>query len=112
MLNRSLLFLCVLCAFLLIGCSKTEMTNNSNSMAGNSNRAMTSTPATSTASSSAGKVGVPECDDYIAKYDACVSGKVPETHCEAPGVKLLPRRRAKLVWPLPASRLPNRRARQ
>jgi len=78
MLNRSLLFLCVLCAFLLIGCSKTETTNNSNSMAGNSNRAMTSTPATSTASSSAEKVGVPECDDYIAKYDACVSGKVPE----------------------------------
>lgn len=78
MLNRSLLFLCVLCAFLLIGCSKTETTNNNNSMAGSSNRTTTSTPATTTASSSAEKVGVPECDEYIAKYDACVSGKVPE----------------------------------
>jgi hypothetical protein len=24
------------------------------------------------------KIGVPECDDYIAKYEACVNGKVPE----------------------------------
>ena len=24
------------------------------------------------------KIGVPECDDFIAKYDACVSSKVPE----------------------------------
>ena len=26
----------------------------------------------------ADKVGVPECDEYIAKYEACVYGKVPE----------------------------------
>lgn len=24
------------------------------------------------------KIGVPECDEYIAKYEACVTGKVPE----------------------------------
>ena len=24
------------------------------------------------------ELGVPECDDYIAKYEACVNGKVPE----------------------------------
>ena len=24
------------------------------------------------------KIGVPECDEFIAKYDACVSKKVPE----------------------------------
>lgn len=24
------------------------------------------------------KVGVPECDEYIAKYEACLNGKVPE----------------------------------
>ena len=34
------------------------------------------TPAATTAST--GKIGVPECDDYLAKVDACVSGKVPE----------------------------------
>jgi len=25
----------------------------------------------------AGKIGVPECDEYLAKVDACISGKVP-----------------------------------
>jgi hypothetical protein len=79
MLTRTLLGFCILGAFLLLGCSKTETTNNGNVTASNSNKAaMTKSPATSTASSSAEKVGVPECDDYIAKYDACVSGKVPE----------------------------------
>ncbi len=24
------------------------------------------------------KIGVPECDEYIAKYEACIKGKVPE----------------------------------
>jgi hypothetical protein len=37
-----------------------------------------STPAAATAASSDDKIGVPECDDFIAKYDACVSNKVPE----------------------------------
>ena len=36
------------------------------------------TPATSTASASSDNIGVPECDDFIAKYEACVSNKVPE----------------------------------
>lgn len=27
---------------------------------------------------SADKIGVPECDDYIAKVNACISSKVPE----------------------------------
>ena len=36
--------------------------------------AMTAAP-TATADS----VGVPECDEFIAAYDACVSSKVPET---------------------------------
>src|SRR5947207_947444 len=77
MLTKSLLIFCVLCAAILIGCSKTEM-GNSNTTAANSNKATTaSTPATTTASAS-DKIGVPECDDFIAKYEACVSGKVPE----------------------------------
>jgi hypothetical protein len=32
----------------------------------------------STAASSADKIGVAECDEYIEKYEACVTGKVPE----------------------------------
>lgn len=81
MLKKSLLILCILSAAILIGCSTTGNTNsttaNSNSSSGST---AASTPATSTSSTaSAGdKIGVPECDDFIAKYDACVSAKVPE----------------------------------
>ena len=32
-------------------------------------------PASTTAGSS---FGVPECDDYIAKYEACINSKVPD----------------------------------
>jgi hypothetical protein len=78
MLKRSLLIFAVLCAAILVGCSKTETMNNSNTAAGNSNKATTmSTPATTTTASSGEKIGVPECDDFIAKYDTCVSSKVP-----------------------------------
>lgn len=35
-------------------------------------------PAATDAPVSADSVGVPECDSYITKYMACVSGKVPE----------------------------------
>jgi hypothetical protein len=79
MLSKTLLILAVLCTAILIGCGKTD-TNENGNMAGNSNKTTTtSTPATTTTSTTAGdKIGVPECDDFIAKYDACVSSKVPE----------------------------------
>jgi len=87
MLKKSLLIFCILSAAILIGCSATE-THNTNSTTANSNSSSgsttastpattTSTPATST-TSAGDKIGVPECDDFIAKYEACVSGKVPE----------------------------------
>jgi hypothetical protein len=69
MLSKTLLILAVLCTAILIGCSKTDSTENSNSTAGNSNK---------TTATAGDKIGVPECDDFIAKYDACVSSKVPE----------------------------------
>ena len=71
MLRKSLLIFSILCAAILIGCSKTEM-SNSNSMADNSNKSMASS-----GTASGDKIGIPECDDYIAKYEACTS-KVPE----------------------------------
>ena len=74
MLTRTLLILCALFAMLLLGCSKTETTTNDN--AASSSKA-SSSPATTTVSAGE-KIGVPECDDFIAKYDACVSSKVPE----------------------------------
>jgi len=75
MLRKSLVVFSILCAAILIGCNKTEM-SNSNTAADNSNKAATGT--TSTTAASGDKIGIPECDDYIAKYESCVRGKVPE----------------------------------
>lgn len=75
MLNKTLLIFAVLCAAILIGCSKTDNMNNSNTMAGDTNKPATTSNTTASAGE---KIGVPECDDFIAKYDACVSSKVPE----------------------------------
>jgi len=71
--------LCVVCTIVLIGCAKTETSNNSNSTS-NANKATTAaSPAAATTASAGEKIGVPECDEFIAAYDACVSSKVPET---------------------------------
>lgn len=80
MLKRSLLIFAVLCAAILVGCSKTETVNNSNTATGNSNKTTTTTTTTAptTTASSGEKIGIPECDNFITKYDACVAGKVPE----------------------------------
>ena len=76
MLTKITLFLCVVCAIFLVGCAKTETNTNSNA---NTAATKTTTPASTTATTaSADKIGVPECDEFIANYDACVTGKVPE----------------------------------
>ncbi|HKB66126.1 MAG TPA: hypothetical protein VKC61_09750 [Pyrinomonadaceae bacterium] len=76
MLTRLSLFLCVVCALVLVGCAKTETNTNGNA---NTAATKTTTPASTTATTaSANKIGVPECDEFIANYDACVSSKVPE----------------------------------
>jgi hypothetical protein len=75
MYRNLILVICVLCAAILIGCSKTE-TSNTNTAMDNSNKGTTKTGTTTT--SSGEKIGIAECDDFIAKYEACVTGKVPE----------------------------------
>jgi len=75
MLRTSFLIFAVLCVAILIGCSKTETMSNSNSTAGSTDKPKT---PEKTMASSGEKIGVPECDDFLAKYDACVSSKVPE----------------------------------
>src|SRR5258706_8225544 len=77
MLTRTLLIFAVLCTAILIGCSKTDTMENSNTMANSNKPATAATPAKTTTASSGDKIGVPECDEYIAKYEAC-AGKVPE----------------------------------
>lgn len=81
MRRTTMLVLPLVCGLVLVACSTTETTNNSNTSSTSSTAekpATTSTPATTTASTSGDNIGVPECDDFITKYDACVSNKVPE----------------------------------
>jgi uncharacterized lipoprotein YehR (DUF1307 family) len=56
----------VSCALLLTACSKSDNTPTTT----------TSSPATTTTASSGDKIGVPECDDYMAKLEACLA-KLP-----------------------------------
>ena len=76
MLRNTFLVLCVLCAAILIGCSKTE-TGNTNTAADNSNKGTTSNTSKTGGTSAGDKIGIAECDEYIAKYEACTP-KVPE----------------------------------
>ncbi|MCA1636017.1 MAG: hypothetical protein LC802_20575 [Acidobacteria bacterium] len=57
----------------------TNVARNSNAAsATNTNAATNASSSTTAAVPSADKIGVPECDDYIAKYEACINSKVPE----------------------------------
>ena len=38
-----------------------------------------SAPRASAAVAAAGEIGIPECDDYFRKYEACVNDKVPDS---------------------------------
>lgn len=79
---RRTMFLIVSVVFALglIACAKTENTNNSNSTTTTAGTPAAPKTGTETAAnpSTGDKIGVAECDDFIAKYEACVSGKVPE----------------------------------
>src|SRR5436853_4583400 len=85
--SRLLLTLTICATFVvaLIGCSASENTNTANTTptTGNTNKTANTantaaSPAASPAAPSGEKIGVAECDDYIAKYEACVNSKVPE----------------------------------
>ncbi len=82
-MSRTILFaLCLFSSLLLLACSKSEnanMATPASSSNSNSSAARSTPPGTtSSAGSSAGeKVGIPACDDFLEKYEACVTGKVP-----------------------------------
>jgi len=77
MLQKISILLFVACAIVLVGCSKSENTNNATT--GNANKAAAAaSPAKATTAPAGEKIGVPECDEFIAAYDACISSKVPE----------------------------------
>ena len=79
----SLFALCVLLGLVMLACGGAENTNTAaNAVATNANTKAAATPAATTSTpastaSAAGDIGVAECDDFLKKYEACVSGKVP-----------------------------------
>lgn len=88
-LKVRLFMLTALCCgvFFLTNCSSTPTTNSNTAVVVNKspdapkNTATTTTTNTTTTTSTtetADKVGVPECDEYITKWEACVNSKVPE----------------------------------
>lgn len=74
MTKRMVLPLCAVFAFLLAACAQPETTTSPTAPP-----TTTSTSTPPAAAPSGDKIGVAECDDFIAAYDACVTGKVPET---------------------------------
>ena len=79
----SLFALCLLMSAAMLACggaadntANTTNTVSTTNSAGKANTANTANTASST-TASADKIGVPECDDFITKYEACVTGKVP-----------------------------------
>src|SRR4029453_18044564 len=79
-MSKTFLLLLVLCTLLLIGCAKSESTTNREAAPPAAPKASPAATTTTTASTTAGdKIGVPECDAYIAAYEACVRDKVPAT---------------------------------
>lgn len=73
--------LCLAFGLSLVACGTTEVTVNRNDAAPATKTSPATAPASSPATAvvvSGEKIGVAECDDFIAAYDACVTGKVPE----------------------------------
>ena len=75
MLRRLLPVFFVLSALFLFACARTVAPPTNDAGPGTVAKPTATTAAVPPAG---GAIGVPECDDYLAKYDACVSGKVPE----------------------------------
>lgn len=55
----------------------TNRTNTTNTTANTTTNTAANTEKKETASTG-DKIGVPECDEYIEKFEACISSKVPE----------------------------------
>ncbi|HEX8293081.1 MAG TPA: hypothetical protein VF570_15080 [Pyrinomonadaceae bacterium] len=78
----SLFALCVLLGLVMLACGGGAENANTANATTNANTKAAATPAATAATaagttSAAGDIGVAECDDFLKKYDACVSGKVP-----------------------------------
>lgn len=70
---------------ILAGCSSTNTTTNNTTNGktttttnGENKSTTTTTNDVAKTDTTGDKIGVPECDEYIQKYEACITSKVPE----------------------------------
>ncbi len=75
MLRNSLTILAVVIALALLACNKSETTNRG--VSASTNRAASTNAPAPPPTSSTDAIGVPECDEFIAAYESCISNKVP-----------------------------------
>jgi hypothetical protein len=83
-MSKSLpLMVCIVIGLLLLACAKQETNRNAAATTNATSPAPAGTPRsnanTATATATVEKVGVAECDNFIAAYESCVSSKVPES---------------------------------
>ena len=71
-LDRKIWLTVTFCSlFVFVGCSDSKSTTSTST-------STAATPAAAAPTSAGDKIGIAECDDYIAKVEACINGKVPE----------------------------------
>jgi len=77
--KRIFIPLCIVFGLLLVACGTATVNENGSTKPATKTEpaSTTSTPATATVASG-DKIGVPECDDFIAAYESCINSKVPE----------------------------------
>ena len=68
--RKTLFILSVLCAATMAGCFKSPPTAN--------NATKTNSNVANSATANAEKIGIPECDEFVAKYEACIAEHVPD----------------------------------
>lgn len=79
----SLFALCVLLGTVMLACggaADNANTTTTNAPANTNTKAAATpaaSPASTTTASTGGDIGVAACDEFLKKYEACVSGKVP-----------------------------------
>lgn len=71
-----LLALCLVTCMLMIACGGETTTTTNTTTTNSANSGTANTTTTTTTTTTTDKIGVAECDEYIAKVETCL-GKVP-----------------------------------
>ena len=70
--KKTLLILFLLSAAIMFGCFNSRRSGNDNAQTANTGSANSQLVA------NVEKIGIPECDEFIAKYETCISDHIPE----------------------------------